>query len=140
MGERRPGVIPPRQGRPPEGPSPRQVVRRRALALGFLVLVLGGLGWLAVAAIGGGDSSEQEVDRVVVGLPLTLRGGRGAQARETERFVEALTDVTNVPVVTFDERFTTDLAEQTPADAPEDARAAAHLLSGYLTWASSAPA
>ena len=79
-------------------------------------------------------------DRVVVGLPLTLRGERGEQVRETERFVDALSDVTNVPVVTFDERFTTDLAEQTPADAPEDARAAAHLLSGYLTWASSAPA
>jgi putative Holliday junction resolvase len=83
---------------------------------------------------------EHEVDRVVVGLPLTLRGEHGDQARETERFVDALTDVTNVPVVTFDERFTTDLAEQTPADASEDARAAAHLLSGYLTWASSAPA
>ena len=59
MGEQRPGVIPPRQGRLPEGPNPRQVARRRALALSFLVLVLGGLGWLAVAAIGGGDSSDQ---------------------------------------------------------------------------------
>ena len=59
MGERRPGVIPPRQGRPPQGPSPRQVAQRRALALGVLVLVLGGLGWLAVAAIGGGNSSDQ---------------------------------------------------------------------------------
>ena len=59
MGEQRPGVIPPRQGRPPEGPSSRQVATRRALALGALVLLLGGLGWLAVAAIGGGDSSNQ---------------------------------------------------------------------------------
>jgi uncharacterized YceG family protein len=59
VGERRPGVIPPRQGRPPQGPSPRQVAQRRALALGVLVLVLGGLGWLAVAAIGGGNSSDQ---------------------------------------------------------------------------------
>jgi putative Holliday junction resolvase len=83
---------------------------------------------------------EHEVDRVVVGLPLTLRGERGEQVLETERFVEALTDVTDVPVVTFDERFTTALAEQFPADTPEDARAAAHLLSSYLTWASSAPA
>jgi uncharacterized YceG family protein len=58
MGEQRPGIIPPRQGRPPEGPSPRQVTRRRALALGVLVLLLGGLGWLAVAAIGGGDSNQ----------------------------------------------------------------------------------
>jgi putative Holliday junction resolvase len=83
---------------------------------------------------------EQEVERVVVGLPLTLRGERGEQAQETERFVEALSDVIEIPVVTFDERFTTDLAEQTPADASEDARAAAHLLSSYLTWASGARA
>jgi putative Holliday junction resolvase len=84
--------------------------------------------------------AEHDVERVVVGLPLTLRGERGEQVRETERFVEALSDVTAVPVVTFDERFTTDLAEQAPADTPEDARAAAHLLSGYLAWVSSAPA
>jgi putative transcription antitermination factor YqgF len=83
---------------------------------------------------------EHQVERVVVGLPLTLRGERGEQARETESFVEALGDVTGVPVVTFDERFTTDLAEQNPADAPEDARAAAHLLTSYLAWASGARA
>ena len=80
---------------------------------------------------------DEQADRVVVGLPLTLRGERGEQARETEAFVEALTAVTDVPVVTFDERFTTDLAEQTGgAAADEDARAAAHLLTGYLTWSS----
>ena len=83
---------------------------------------------------------EHEVERVVVGLPLTLRGERGEQALETERFVEALSDVTGVPVVTFDERFTTVLAEQSPADTPEDARAAAHLLSSYLAWSSGARA
>jgi putative Holliday junction resolvase len=82
---------------------------------------------------------EQEVELVVVGLPLTLRGERGQQADETDRFVEALRDVTDVPVVMFDERFTTALAEQAPAGAPEDARAAAHLLTNYLTWASNAP-
>ena len=83
---------------------------------------------------------EEEPERVVVGLPLTLRGERGEQATETERFVEALTDVISVPVVTYDERFTTDLAEQAPSDEPEDARAAAHLLSSYLTWTSGAGA
>ena len=53
--------MPPRPGRPPRIPNPRQIARRRALALGLLVLVLGGLGWLAVAAIGGGGQSEQPV-------------------------------------------------------------------------------
>jgi putative Holliday junction resolvase len=73
-------------------------------------------------------------------LPLTLRGERGEQARETERFVEALRAVVAVPVESFDERFTTDLAEQTPSGAPADARAAAHLLTSYLTWQSRARA
>jgi putative Holliday junction resolvase len=69
---------------------------------------------------------------VVVGLPLTLRGEHGAQARETEAFVESLRDVLAVPVETYDERFTTSLAAAGGGGAPEDARAAAHLLGGYL--------
>ena len=73
MGEQRPGVIPPRQGRPPNGPSPRQVATRRALALGVLVLLLGGLGWLAVAAIGGGDSSTQSGDVSTLSSTLVYR-------------------------------------------------------------------
>jgi putative transcription antitermination factor YqgF len=71
-------------------------------------------------------------ERIVVGLPLTLRGEHGEQARETERFVEVLRRAVDVPVESLDERFTTRLAEQTPAGAPEDARAAAHLLTTYL--------
>ena len=77
---------------------------------------------------------EEEVERVVVGLPLTLRGTRGEQVAETERFVEALRGVLGVPVELYDERFTTDLAERTAGAAPEDALAAAHLLSTYLEW------
>ena len=81
----------------------------------------------------------EEAERVVVGLPRTLRGERGKQAAETERFVEALRAAVDVPVESFDERFTTTLAAQAGpgADgAPEDARAAAHLLAGYLEWSS----
>lgn len=78
--------------------------------------------------------------RVVVGLPLTLRGERGEQAAETERFAEVLRGELDVPVVLYDERFTTELARQRPAAAAEDARAAAHLLSDYLAWSSRAPA
>jgi putative holliday junction resolvase len=76
-------------------------------------------------------------ERVVVGLPLTLRGEHGEQARETEAFVEALRTALDVPVESYDERFTTGLAESVGSDdAPEDARAAAHLLSSYLAWSS----
>jgi len=83
---------------------------------------------------------EENVERVVVGLPLTLRGTRGEQAAATEAFVETLKDAVAVPVVLYDERFTTELARQTTASAPVDALAAAHLLTDYLRWSSAAPA
>ena len=76
----------------------------------------------------------EKVELIVVGLPVTLRGERGTQAEETERFVEALRAATDLPVESFDERFTTKLAAAEPAKAPEDAVAAAHLLTSYLTW------
>ncbi len=82
---------------------------------------------------------RERVERIVVGLPVTLRGERGAQAGETERFVERLRAAVDVPVETFDERFTTALARAGEANAEEDAVAAAHLLSGYLTWQTSRP-
>jgi putative Holliday junction resolvase len=80
--------------------------------------------------------AEHGAELVVVGLPLTLRGEHGAQARETEAFVEALRMRLEVPVETEDERFTTRLAQQTGGRAPEDALAAAHLLQGWLERAS----
>jgi len=83
---------------------------------------------------------DEGAEQVVVGHPLTMRGRRGEQARATEQFAAALRDRVDVPVVLFDERFTTDLAQQTPSGADEDARAAAHLLSSYLAWSSAAPA
>jgi putative Holliday junction resolvase len=79
---------------------------------------------------------DEGADQVVVGLPLTLRGQRGEQARETEAFVDALRAVVDVPVETFDERFTTTLAERgaNGPTAEPDALAAAHLLSSFLEW------
>ena len=70
----------------------------------------------------------EEAELVVVGLPLTLRGEHGAQAAETERFVERLRTAVDVPVEVYDERFTSVLA------GGDDARAAAHLLTSYLQW------
>ncbi|MFN2468095.1 MAG: Holliday junction resolvase RuvX [Gaiellaceae bacterium] len=75
-------------------------------------------------------------ERVVVGLPLTLRGRLGEQAQETELFVEKLRGAVDVPVESYDERFTTGLAGRDAGRSAEDARAAAHLLTSYLQWAS----
>ena len=72
------------------------------------------------------DSAEAQL--VVVGMPITLRGEHGEQARETAVFVERLRSACPVPVETYDERFTSVLA------GGDDARAAAHLLTDYLQW------
>jgi putative Holliday junction resolvase len=77
--------------------------------------------------------AAEEPELVVVGLPLTLRGDRGEQAVETEAFVADLRRAIAVPVELWDERFTSVLA------GGDDARAAAHLLSGYLEWKNSRP-
>lgn len=93
---------------------PVGIVERAATDAGFAKL-------LAVIA-------AEEPERVVVGLPLTLRGEHGEQAMETAAFVERLQAALEVPVETYDERFTSVLA------GGDDARAAAHLLSSYLEW------
>src|SRR5215217_1692491 len=80
MGEQRPGVIPPRPGRPPKPPNRGQIARRRALALGVLVLALGGLGWLAVAAIGGSDEKAAVEQPTTTSSTLVYR----TVTRETE--------------------------------------------------------
>jgi putative Holliday junction resolvase len=41
---------------------------------------------------------DEGVERIVVGLPLTMRGTRGEQVVETERFVESLRGVLLVPL------------------------------------------
>jgi putative Holliday junction resolvase len=93
---------------------PLTIIERAATDAGFAKL-------LAVIA-------EEGPELVVVGMPLTLRGEHGQQARETDAFVERLRAALETPVETYDERFTSVLG------GDDDARAAAHLLSSYLDW------
>lgn len=75
---------------------------------------------------------EHEVDRIVVGLPLTLAGEEGQQASATREFAARLGELVSVPVDMHDERLTTRQAERTGGGADADSRAAAHLLEAYL--------
>lgn len=77
---------------------------------------------------------ELGVERVVVGLPLTLAGGDSAQTLASREFADTLRRRLPVPVELYDERFTTRIAQRHGDDArtSEDSRAAAHLLSSWL--------
>jgi len=73
---------------------------------------------------------DEAPELVVVGLPLTLKGEHGDQARETAEFVERLRAAVGARIEMWDERFTSVLADG------DDAKAAAHLLSNFLEWRS----
>jgi len=75
---------------------------------------------------------EREIEQIVVGLPLTLSGEEGAQARWTRRFAERLRERVDVAVAMHDERLTTRQAERAGGAAAADSRAAAHLLEAFL--------
>jgi putative Holliday junction resolvase len=60
--------------------------------------------------------ASEEVQEVVVGLPLTLEGSRGHQAGEAHEFVEALRKALDVPVREVDERLS---SAQAAAARPE---------------------
>jgi putative holliday junction resolvase len=75
---------------------------------------------------------ELDVERIVVGLPVSLGGGNSAQTRETRQFADRLSAAVDVPVELYDERFTTSLAQQAGGTAALDSRAAAVLLDEWL--------
>ncbi len=92
----------------------------------------------------------REIERVVVGLPLSLDGRDSEQTRETRAFARELSRRLgeDVPVEMYDERFTTRIAQAmggargvrgagargagARVRAGEDSRAAAHLLESWL--------
>jgi putative Holliday junction resolvase len=88
---------------------------------------------------------EQCVATVVVGQPLSLNGSAGPQARRVGRYRQFLEERLDVPVVLWDERFSTVRADEilretrkekakrrARADGEIDAIAAAVILQGYL--------
>ena len=79
--------------------------------------------------------SAEGAGLVVVGLPVSLDGGEHQQAREVRSFVGRLRQTIDVPVVLYDERFTTALARRRGGSSALDARAAALILEDYLTSA-----
>jgi len=76
---------------------------------------------------------ERDVERVVVGLPVGLRGVDTEQTREARSFADRLRAALPVPVELYDERFTTAIAARSGGSrTSEDSRAAAVLLGDWL--------
>jgi putative Holliday junction resolvase len=87
--------------------------------------------------------AQHDVDEIIVGLPLSLSGQIGAQAKRTAEFARALTEAAPVPVNTVDERYSSVQAERILREsgvqpsrdkARVDAVAAAVILQSYLDY------
>lgn len=76
---------------------------------------------------------ELEVGKVVVGRPLGMSGQDTRKTQETKSFVEKLEKELPVPVETFDERMTTQMALKIQGgDRSTDSLAAQMILQMYL--------
>ena len=82
-------------------------------------------------------AEEQGAEEIVVGLPRPLGGGSNQQLEAVTAFAERLTEAAKVAVVTWDERFTSKLAEGGGKRTGEhDSVAACYMLQDYLEWRS----
>jgi putative Holliday junction resolvase len=82
---------------------------------------------------------EEEVGEIVIGLPRPLSGGTNQQSESVVSFSERLKGAVGVPVVMWDERFTSKLAEGgRPAAKAHDDVAACYMLQSYLDAACNA--
>ena len=66
--------------------------------------------------------SIHEVERVIIGLPISLDGSLGTQAEKVQKFAKRLGHVIDVPIDFQDERFTTAEAEEILRELGKDAR------------------
>ena len=57
-------------------------------------------------------ADERDVGGIVVGLPMTMSGREGFQAERARAQAAELKESTSLPVIFWDERLTTSMAEQ----------------------------
>ena len=79
---------------------------------------------------------EEDIDLVVVGVPLPQGNHSGVQLEKTRKFIETLAQAVSVPVVEEDESFTSvesvRLQQEFNAQADEDALAAMLIVQSYI--------
>ena len=83
---------------------------------------------------------EYQIEKIIAGLPKTLRNEEGLQAQRVRRYADELSAAINLPIEFWDERFSSVDAQDRLADSGRkprakgaiDAAAAAIILQEYL--------
>jgi len=79
---------------------------------------------------------EEEVEKIIVGKPLTMAGEEGGMIKKVEKFILELKKVTDKPIEIIDERLSSraadDLMRERSSGQERDAIAAMLILQSYL--------
>jgi putative Holliday junction resolvase len=90
-------------------------------------------------------ASTERVGEILVGMPVSMDGSHGPQAKKVMKFIQALSEKTDIPVIPWDERLTTVAAERVLLEGDVsrkrrrhviDKVAAAYMLQSYLDFRS----
>lgn len=87
-------------------------------------------------------AKNNDVSTIVVGIPVNMNGTEGEMAETVRKFIEEINAISEIPVVTIDERLTTAQAERMLVDEGDVSRekrkglkdrlAASFILQTYL--------
>lgn len=58
------------------------------------------------------STHKYEIAQIVIGMPLMMSGKSGFQADEVHHFIDQLRQLTDIPIIPWDERLTTSMAER----------------------------
>jgi len=72
--------------------------------------------------------SIHKVERVIIGLPISLDGSIGTQAEKVQKFAQRLEHVIDIPIEFQDERFTTAEAEDILRELNKDTQEQKELI------------
>ncbi|MFA6296625.1 MAG: Holliday junction resolvase RuvX [Patescibacteria group bacterium] len=75
---------------------------------------------------------NENIEEIVVGLPLNMSGQKTDQTKKTEYFAERLGKEINIKIILEDERLTSFGAKKLGSDVDEHQLAAREILQGYL--------
>lgn len=75
---------------------------------------------------------KKSIHKIVIGLPLSLDGSIGPQAEIIQKFSDQLSRATDLPLVLFDERYSSKIFSV--KDHPIDNYSAAAILENYLSY------
>jgi putative Holliday junction resolvase len=74
----------------------------------------------------------ENIESVVIGLPLGLAGQQSAQYKKVRRFITKLVDEINIPIIEEDEKLTSAYAQKLGSGKIDDDVAAMIILQSYF--------